>query len=161
MRGKAARAQGGDRARLGTRATHSPPAAAPVAAGRCKAGSQTTRPLSRRRRRRHRRPRAPAGSPPCVQRSIQRRGVSGLRSGESPPPGSAGSAGRRRAASARRKGRGRARTPATRCARRGPRLPLGRSRVTSAAPPPGRRAAAPPRPRPPGRSCRTRLRKEK
>lgn len=97
----------------------------------------------------------PAPRPaPRTPRSIRCRRVSGLRSGESPPPAALAARGGGGAASARRKGRGRARAPATRCARPGPRPPPGGSRVTNAAPPP-RRPAAPPRPRPP---LETRLR---
>ncbi|XP_039731626.1 translation initiation factor IF-2-like [Pteropus medius] len=88
--GKAAKAQGGDSARRGTRATHSPPAAAPAASRRCKPASEASRPRSRRRE-----PLAPARSAPRAPHSIRCRRVSGLRSGESPPPGSAGGAGRR------------------------------------------------------------------
>lgn len=135
--GKAAKAQGGDSVRRGTRATHSPPAAAPAASRRCKPASEATQPRSRRRE-----PLAPAGPAPRTPRSIRCRRVSGLRSGESPPPAALAARGGGGAASARRKGRGRARAPATRCARPGPRPPPGGSRVTNAAPPPRRPSSA-------------------
>lgn len=114
----------------GTRAAHSPSAAAPAAAQALRPRLPDRPPLSRRGSR------ALARSAPCAPPRAQRRRVSGLRSGESPPPDRAGGVGRRR-----RRERGEARP--------GPRPDAGptvRAPRPAAAPPPqpGRR------PHPPG-----------
>lgn len=131
-------------------ARHSPLAAALVAARRCKPGTKATWPHYRHRHRHRQGSQAPARSQPCAQRSFQRRRVSGLRSGESPPPSSAAGARRRRRRQRKKERPGppeprpnashTARAPGPSAA---PWPPLGGSRITSAAPPPRCRAAAP------------------
>lgn len=90
--GKAAKAQGGDCVRQGTRATHSPPAAAPAASRRCKPASEATQPRSRRRE-----PLAPAGPAPRTPHPAQHPVPPRLWPPQRrvPAPGSAGGAGRR------------------------------------------------------------------